>query len=503
MAIRITGLNSGLDTESIITALVSAKQTSVDNLKKERTKLSWKIDAWKELNTKVFNFYSNTLSDLRFNSSYVKKKTTVSDSSILSVVSGDNSVNGVQTASVESVAKAAYLTGGRLQTTDGGTVSTDTKLTDLGVTAGTSFTFTNKGVDTEITIDEDTTVSDLVSKLSEAGVNANFDTTQQRLFVSAKSTGADSDFSFSGDEETLKTLGLVSDGSEYGAVKIDGSNAVLYLNGAKFESSTNTFQINESTYTVSGVSDKNADGSLKEVTITTADDYDGIYDTIRNFIKEYNSLINEMDSLYNADSASGYEPLTSDEKDELSDDEIEEWEDKIKSALLRKDSSLSTVISSMTSAMSSGITVNDQTMYLSSFGISTLGYFDSADNEKHAYHIDGDSDDSATSGNTDVLKSMIASDPDTVKSYFTQLAQNLYSSLTSSMSRVENFKSMYKIYNDQQLDDEMDDYDDEIEEAEEALTEYEDKWYDKFSAMETALAKLSSKESAISSLLSS
>jgi flagellar hook-associated protein 2 len=504
MAIRITGLNSGLDTESIISELVSAKKTSVNSLKKAQIKLSWKIDAWQTLNSKIYKLYTGTVDNLRFDSAYTKKKTTVSDSNILSVVSGDNSANGVQTASVESLAKAGYLTGGKLETADGGKVTANTKLTDLGLTAGTSFTITSGGTSTEISIGEDTTISNLVSQLKTAGVNANFDENNQRLFVSAKSTGAENDFSFDGDEATLKTLGLMEDpDNEYGAVKVDGSNAVLYLNGAKFESNTNTFQINESTYTVTGVSDKNADGSLKETSITIADDYDGIYDTIKNFLTQYNSLINEMDTLYNADSASDYEPLLSDEKDALTDTEISEWDTKIKDSLLRKDSSLSAVITAMTSAMSGSVTVNGKEMYLSSFGINTLGYFNAEENERHAYHIDGDPDDSNTSGNTDTLKSMIASDPDTVKSFFTQLASNLYDNMTSTMNRVEGYKSKYKVYNDKKLDSDLSDYEDKIADAEDALTAYEDKWYDKFSTMETALAKLSSKESAISSLFSS
>ena len=58
---------------------------------------------------------------------------------------------------------------------------------------------------------------------------------------------------------------------------------------------------------------------------------------IKGFFTEYNTLIKEMDSLYNADSAKGYEPLTDDEKEAMTDKEIEKWEEKIKKALLRRD----------------------------------------------------------------------------------------------------------------------------------------------------------------------
>ena len=90
-----------------------------------------------------------------------------------------------------------------------------------------------------------------------------------------------------------------------------------------------------------------------------------------------------MNKLYNADSAKGYEPLTDDEKDSMSDTEVEKWEAKVKDSLLRRDDSLESLISSMTTAMSKGYEVNGKTYYLTSFGISTLGYMNSAKNSMH------------------------------------------------------------------------------------------------------------------------
>lgn len=502
MAIRMTGLNSGLDTESIITQLVSAKKTSVNSLKKAQTKLSWKVDAWKSINSKIYSFYTGAVDKMRWDNAYDKKKSTVSTNRLISVVAASDAANGVQTVAVESMAKAAYLTGGIIKTADDGKVSGSTKLVDLGIGSGETIDFTTKGNKTSITIDENMTVDQFVSKIKGAGVNASFDEGQQRLFVSAKTTGKGNDFSFSGNEDALKALGLYVDpADDNSAVKIDGANAVMYLNNAKFESATNTFQINGSTYTLEGVSEKNTDGSLKESTITTTDDYDGIYDTIKNFIKEYNKLITEMDKMYNAASSKGYEPLLSEEKEALSETEVADWEKKIKDSLLRKDSSLGSVISAMTTTLSAGVSINGKQMFLSNFGINTLGYFNAEENERHVYHIDGDKDDANTSGKEDALKSMIASDPATVKKFFTELSNNLYKTMTTSMSRIEGYKSMYKVYNDKQLDNELAGYKTKISDAEEALNDYEDKWYKKFSAMETALSKLSSKQSALAGLL--
>jgi flagellar hook-associated protein 2 len=141
-------------------------------------------------------------------------------------------------------------------------------------------------------------------------------------------------------------------------------------------------------------------------------------------------------------------------------------------------------------------------MYLSDFGINTLGYFSADDNERHAYHIDGDEDDSNTKSETDVLKSMIASDPDTVINFFTGLANSLYSDLTNKMS-ASTLSSAFTVYNDKELSSEYDDYTDKISDQEDKLNDLIDKWYSKFSTMETALSKLDSKSSSLSSLLGS
>lgn len=657
MAMRMTGLISGMDTESIIQELVAVKQTKIDNVVKAQTKLQWTQDAWKELNTKIYKLYTSTLSDLRFSSSYVKQTTKVSNSNLVSVITGENAVNGVQSLKISSLAKTGYLTGSQLSTN--GAYSASTVLTDaaedggMGLTAGSKIAVQVNGSTTNIEITEGMTISGLTAKLKAAGVNASFDEKNQRFFISSKESGADNDFVLAGvntdgvnallslgigsyDDLTkyadgvgevtqeqidasvaarlknilsavstaesniadvatkLQTYGMtdtngltaaelktkieefkgteeyeeltdaqkteidnyatklteyettleensayyevndegvkvasqtlidevtaelteVNNGlaeaaawakanlnkadfeGEDAAQRTTGSNAVIYLNGAKFTSTTNTFEINGLTLTVNGTT---ADG--EEITITTEEDTEGIYDMIKNFIKEYNEVIKEMDTLYNADSADDYEPLTDDEKSAMSEDAIEKWEQKIKDSLLRKDSTLSTVSSAMKTIMASAVTMSDGSkMYLNQFGIETLSYFTAADNEKSMLHIDGDPDDSSTSGNADKLKSMIASDSDTVIEFFTNLSRNLYSKIGDLMKRTD-YSSAYTVYNDKAMKTEYSEYTTEIAELEEKLADYEDKWYSKFSAMETALAKLQSNANAVTSLL--
>lgn len=747
MAIRITGMYSGLDTESIITQLASAQSVKKNKLVKEQTKLSWKQDAWKALNTKIYSFYTNVLDNMRFQGSYMKKTTKVSNSNAVSVVTSSDAPNSVQTLQISKLAKQAYMTGGRISEEGGKKYSASTKLSELGFEGEGSFAVKVGGKTTNVTVTGDMKISDVVKQFESAGLTASFDANNQRFYLSSKNSGAAADFTITSNDEKgqniLNLLGLGStynkdsseykeyalwasyatdtdardkaeaaeaakraaakkastdsllktnetlekkladlrkandeknhysedvsalydelygpevevdktdsegnvvndeegnpikvkertgglkktmddaqaelkkaqdelaelkknggsaadiqaaeqkvttqseavsnaqkvfnekkseydyaksiqntqasidknnaaiadnktyydvdaDGkvtatekmekqvtdyfdskiaaaqkymdaaaaSDYGnnltdaekekrATKIDGQQAEIMLNGVKYTSSTNTFEINGLTITAQ-------QETTEDITLTTSEDSDGIYDMIKNFFTEYNKLINEMSALYNADSAKGYEPLLSEEKAELADSEIEEWEKKIKDSLLRRDSTLADVSDAMKTVMMQGATVNGKTMYLSDFGINTLGYFSAADNEKSAYHINGDKDDTAVSKEDDTLRKMIASDPNTVMEFFSGLSKNLYEKLSDKMKSVKDTSSAFTVYNDKTMQKEYDNYKDLISKEETKLNNLMDKWYSKFSAMETALAKLQSKNNAISGML--
>lgn len=72
--LRMTGMYSGMDTESIIQQLVSAKATKVTNLKNDQKKLEWKQTLWQDLNKRIYKLYTGTLSNMRLTGSYSKKK---------------------------------------------------------------------------------------------------------------------------------------------------------------------------------------------------------------------------------------------------------------------------------------------------------------------------------------------------------------------------------------------------------------------------------------------
>lgn len=737
--IRVSGMVSGLDTESLVTAMVATQTAKKEKLQKAQTKLQWKQDAFKSINTKVYGLYSK-ISNLRFSTAYNMKKTTVSDSTKATVTASSSAVNGTQKLIIEKLATSGYLTGAELKK---GTTGSST-LADLGYTDGdTTLSVTVGTTKKDIEVSSTTTIDDLVSKLKDAGVNASYDETNRRIFVSAKETGKDNDFAITssskaglnalnaaglcvssasdkenykkmasyakgttaetsdamleilknlknaydsnaelalkesslktkisysnakdavneyiaGDDtnadakadreqlvellkqssskytyvnnktgevkdiyeikdtvgwtkyddkvsELAKSTGLVTettddngetktdstkldelkanvktviavnddkaayylredereaaqkeldetisaqkaandaviadednsywDVKDYtgmgdtelkaladkyadqimsakeivdsnfanipvssGATRVDAEDAKITLNDAEFTSSSNVFNINGLTIKATGTT-----AAGESLTISTDTDTQGLYDKIKDFLTEYNSIINELTSLYNADSAKGYEPLTDDEKSEMSDSEVEKWETKIKDAILRNDSTIGGVMNSMTTAMMSSYTVNGKSYSLASFGIHTLGYLNAAKNEQYAYHIDGDEDDSNTSGNTDKLLDMITNNPEDVEEFMKQLTSGLYSALDAKM-KSSTMSSAYTIYNDKQMTKDYNSYTTQIKNWETKIEDLENRYYKQFSNMEKQLAKMQSSTSSLTSM---
>ncbi len=208
MPIRITGMNSGLDTEAIISELVSAHRLKSQKYVKAQKKLSWKQEIWKGLNTKITNFYSS-LTSLKYSSAYNMKAANISDSTKATVSASANAVNGSYSLKVLKTAKTGYLTGAQLDST----LTEDSSLASAGYTGGDGkILVTSNGKTSEIEINSGMTIKDFLGALNEGGVKASFDSANHRIFVAASETGAKADFSLTGLDgngwDALTKLGL-------------------------------------------------------------------------------------------------------------------------------------------------------------------------------------------------------------------------------------------------------------------------------------------------------
>ena len=278
-----------------------------------------------------------------------------------------------------------------------------------------------------------------------------------------------------------------------GMALIEGSDSKIILNGAELTSSSSVVSANGLEISLTGVTKEN-----ESVTFSVATDTDAIYDSVKSFLKEYNSVMKEMNTLYNADSAKGYEPLTSQEKEAMSDDEVKEWETKIKNSLLRSDSTLGSIINAMRSAMQTTVEYDGGTYALSSLGIMTSTDYI----EGGLLHIYGDPDDSVYSAKDDKLKKALEENPDVVIATLTGVFGNLRQTMSDKMAG-SKYSSSMSFYNDIKMKSDVKDYESDIKDWEDKLAEMEDAYYSKFTAMETALAKLQSQQSTMSGLFSS
>lgn len=773
MAIRLSGLSSGMDTESIIKELMSVQSMKKTKVENKLTKLKWKEDKWKELNTKIYNLYREELAKMKSQSSYLTKSVTSSDPSKVTFTANANVPAGSHTVSIEQVATTQFVTGnvvtGLSPMGDTLTITADTKISSMQfsasngnsgdaattgyIAAGTKLNLKVGNNETVSYIIEDrTTVGDLTNWFKENDIAFNYDTTNKRFYVSAMQSGLDNAFTLISDEstivennvgyDTIKSIvnaGLVSDttalssvisdldstlagdynqdnevlkkcdlanhraqsavyrryiakkfidvtggngdfslnwsGDDWSITKVnkdstvsiadvrkqmnthdaaydfdslitdrsdtyyaelytsvytdiynnedgrysevinnndlsdiftaksDGRDALdllgigkidpssvlsedtlvkdMYFSGAtnsfpvgtvitftnedgstteetitdttkisdveawftahgasfSFNSDTGVISIADSpvsvsvggseltsltvkeslstmitaenmectyngnsytsasnTLTINGLTINAIDKTNGNVKVNITNDTSAVYESVKKFVSKYNEILKEMNDLYYAKTAKGYDVLSDDEREAMSDEQIEKWETKIKDSLLRRDDTLSSIMSSFRSICSTEVEVGGKKYTLSSYGINTTDY-----TEKGLLHIFGNPDDSTVSDETEKLKAALSEDPETVMEVLTTICGKLYSDLSSKMGSTK-LSSALTFYNDKEITSLKSDYEDEIDEWEEKLKDMEDRYYSKFSAMETALSKLNSQTSYISSL---
>ena len=652
MAIRMTGLISGMDTEGMVKELVAASSTKVNKVKAEQQKLEWKQEAWQDLNTKIYNFYKGELFNFKSASTYQTKKATSSDENKVKVSAGANAPSGSHTVSVKQLASSAYLTGASIKSdkayvsyadittstkfadmtdadgnslalegktisisstfkNDDGVETTETleftlggdaensianleelnsklaadenfkglkasmvdgkitftnstgkenedfemdgktfdisadalgmsgelgfktdknadkhptlestldanfkkeftgtditkgtKLTDIGIKVGTTFSVNGK----DYVVDDKTTIATFTEELSKMGVGASFDANHGRFYINSSKSGKANNFELtSSDNDALEILGLGS-----GATKVNAEDAIIEYNGVEYTGESNTFEINGLTITAASVTGKydKATGTFTDdapISISVAQDTDKMYDSIKKFVNKYNELIEEMNKLYD-EKKTDYEPLTEEEKSQLSDTQIEKWEEKAKQGLLRRDSTIDKLLSNMRNILNKSVEVtmadgSKQNFTLASLGIVTGNY-----TEDGKLHILGDEDDTTYSSETNKLKAALEANPEIFQQVFAGtgdangIGEQLYESLGKSMARTSTSRSL-TFYDDITMEEQMKDYEDEVDKWEDKLKAMEDKYYDQFAAMESAMAALQQQQSYIAGLM--
>lgn len=350
---RIGGLASGIDTDSIIRDMMQANRIPLNKITQKKQYLEWQIDDYRAINRQL-NTFSTMIFDKLMNpttSIFRKKAIEVSDNNAVSMKAIGSSQEMSGTLQIHQLAQNASLQGVSL----GQEKNAKMTLSELGIDSGAlgdgKLMIEAPGVSPakEITISADETLESVLNKINGAGVNAFFDSHTGKISMTAKNSGDDS-IVISGD--AAASLGLTGNGVN----QEEGQNAIFTYNGLRTERASNTFELNGFEMTLKEVTaplDEN--GQLepggKTITFTSKADSDQIVDGIKNFVDEYNKMIEGLNGQIREQKYRSYHPLSAEEKSEMKEKEIELWEEKAKSGTLRNDPTISNLLSSMRLAL--------------------------------------------------------------------------------------------------------------------------------------------------------
>ena len=278
-------------------------------------------------------------------------------------------------------------------------ISSGSTLSDLGFKPEADGTYKLNINGTEISLDKKSTISSMMSAVnkSAAGVTMTYSSLTNSFTLESKEFGGAGKVEV-GDTSLGRSLGLVDDNGTVGAS--EGQNAIFEINGQEVYLNDNTYTLDGNTFTF------NDNMTIGETyTVNIAKDSTTVKDALKKFVESYNKLIDDVygyigKSPAKDDDGNTYEPLTNAEKDEMSEDEITKWEEKAKQGVLYNDSTVSTVMSQMRSALYTSVTLDDG----SKFGIYNLGIKTSSEWSEHGkLQIDENAFDKAFENNEDAI----------------------------------------------------------------------------------------------------
>ncbi|RST77503.1 flagellar hook protein [Siminovitchia acidinfaciens] len=354
---------------------------------------------------------------------------------------------------------------------------------DLDVTFKQNYTdftiesYTSKGKVTEhIFVTGNESLNNVIRKVNEstAGVTMFFDEHTSKLTMTRKETGK---FNNTGDD--INISGAFNTILKFDGAENSGQNAKFTINGLETERTSNTFSMNGVSFTLKQVF---TDGT--PISVNVSNDSEGVLKTVKDFVGQYNTLIDDINKKLTEERNRKYLPLTDDEREELSDKQQEKWEELAKSGLLKGDPMLSGVLSQMRLDMSSSVETNSLFKQLAAIGITTT-----------ANYLDG----GKLEINETKLKEAIEQDPEAVENLFRGtgttdadrgVVHKLYDSVNQSISKIQDRAGRATSTNQQfALGRELISVDKNIDSFETRLKMQEDRLWRQFTAMEKAIQR--------------
>lgn len=422
---------------------------------------------------------------------------------------------------------------GKAETHKGSDVAISIEVQDSDAKDSDGKTVTHK---VEFTYDQifgdNKTLNDLATAFSNSGANVQggYDTVNDSFSLYNKTSGAANKISLKANNDTsaelLNKLHLASynaqDNKLGSEVKFTngtmteaavGTNAKATIDGKTYESDTNKLNVANVIYNFNGVSAKNADGTYQASTISVSQDTDKIVDNVKKFVETYNTLIDSLNTKYREEKNTDYKPLTKKQEGEMTESQIDKWNEKAKSGLLYHDNNIYSIISDMRESLYTKVDAVDTVLTdakgnkysynsMSSIGIT------SSTNQGHIT-LDEEKLKKALTEDPDCVYQLFASDQDstyvagstnknqadtyTSKSDYlnTGIANRLYNAMTTNISNLESYAGTSKETDDESyLGKLITNMNTKMTSFQTLMKSYESKLYEKYDAMEVALSKL-------------
>lgn len=495
--VRISGLASGMDIDTLVSSMMSAARLPLDTITQKKTFTEWQRDDYRDINKSLLELDTLIFDGVGKQSSYIKKTVNISDPNAISVKNINSTSDFSGTIEVNKLASAAVAMG---------KLSIDTLKTvlpkgqDIVIQAiNSDGTLQSLDKAFKYTVDTGDTLEKVISKINtESGVTAFYDEASKQISFTAKNAGSLGELkqAIVIDGTFFKSKTTAEDGkvteSKINFAYTDGGNAELKYNGVEITRSSNTFQINGAEITL-----KQAQIG-KSVTFSSTADVDAVMDTVVKFVAKYNELITKIKDKTDETKYRAYQPLTAAQRKEMDESDIKLWDEKAKSGTLRNDSTLNGVLTKMRSSLYSSVSGTSTFSQLSQIGITTTkNYLEGGKLEI----------------NEDKLRAAISENPNAVYELFQKsgekktenqgLAQRLRADLKTAMADITTKAGKASAVNNTfTIGKMLDSYDKKISSFETKLTALESRYYKQFTAMENAINKANSQSSSLSSYFS-
>lgn len=505
-SVRIPGLATGMDTDSMIKDMLSGEQQKIDKAKQKQQTVKWQQEIYREVMKDIKSlqdkYFSVTSSNSIMSSSAWNTLNIGSSNENVITASGSAGANKVDYSfNVVKLAQSA-----KMSSTNSG-IKKDSTLESLGLSGEQNFSIKfgdgDKEVSKEITIrteplyetdsdgnfvlDKDgnkvvkepaDTVDTLVKKINDStdgNVKASYSEMTGKFTIESTKTGENSKL------QIVDGSGIESGALDFlGISKSEkGSNSQIEVK-AKDGSFTKTLNEESNSFSIDGISyNVHTTGTCD---ITSKEDVQPVVDNMKKFVEDYNKIMDKIYSLVTEKGNKEYPPLTEAQKKDMSEEEIERWEKKAKEGLLRNDSEMRSFMDKMQGAI-----FGDNMTFLMECGLTSSEDYTkkgqlSLNEDKFKKELQNNSQkvyDAFAGGNDSVLEKM----KDTMYDYV-----GTSSSVFAKKAGLEKTSSVVNNFYSEQIKRQ----EDAIKLLQRKMDDRENKLYKQFGQLEASMNKLNS-----------